>query len=89
MVAHSAGVVNDEKVQALLDRCHDIVLFAVHEFGGGYNTDGTPKGEPGSWDGITQLLDDLEDARERQGLTRTPPSDVPGADSETVRAGKP
>ena len=89
MVAHSARVVNDEKVQALLDRCQVFVLYAVYEHGGGYNTDGTPKGEPGAWDGITQLLDNLEDARERQGLTRTPPSDVPGADSETVRAGKP
>ena len=64
MVAHSARVVNDEKVQALLDRCHVFVLVAVYEFGGGYNTDGTPKGEPGAWDGITHLLD--ENASERR-----------------------
>ena len=72
MSSKSTAIVNSEKAHVLLDRCHTFVLLAVYEYGGGYNTDGTPTGEPGAWDGITHLLDDLEGERERRGLTRTP-----------------
>lgn len=51
---------NRPDLLSLLDRALTVITFAVHEFGGGYNNDGTPKGEAGSWDGITQLMEDLE-----------------------------
>lgn len=46
--------------ERLLRRCLDVVAFAVYEHGGGYTSDGQPKGDPGGWDGITVLMDDLE-----------------------------
>lgn len=59
---------NNETLLALLTRCLDVVTYAVHEHGGGYDADGTPKGDegaPGGWNGITKLMEDLEDVIRR------------------------
>jgi hypothetical protein len=57
---------------ALLTRCLIVITFAVYEFGGGYTDNGKPKGEPGPWQGITQLMEDLEEAVKQPATSAKP-----------------